>query len=356
MGHPVEEAADQAVQPFVGHEKGVVAPLGLDLAETHVAAVLFERAHDLPRLVGGVEPVRGERDHQERDLGQGFVDEQAAVAALQVEVIRRLGDVKQRVGVEPVHELAALVVQVALHLEVAGEVEGERAAVQAAAELLAHGLVGQVGDMTDHARHRQAVGRAGGAVVVAALPGRVGHDRLPGHLVEGDGLGRVAGGGGQGDGGDEHLRVIDTPAQHLHAAHRAADDRQQPGDAQVVDEFLLGADHVADGHHREAEAVGAAGGRVDRRRAGAAGAAAEDVRADDEVAVGVDGPARPDHVVPPAGAGVPVGVDTGHVGVAGEGVEHEDGVAAVGVEGAERLVGQGDRPEPGAGVERHAVG
>ena len=47
-------------------------------------------------------------------------------------------------------------------------------------------------------------------------------------------------------------------------------------------------------------AIGLAGRRVDRRRAGRAHAAAEHVGADDEVAIGVDRPARADQRRPPA--------------------------------------------------------
>ena len=71
-------------------------------------------------------------------------------------------------------------------------------------------------------------------------------------------------------------------------------------DAEMIEQPFLGLDHVADGDHREIEAVGSAGCRIERGGAGRAHAAAEDVGADDEVAVGVDPLARSDHEIPPA--------------------------------------------------------
>ena len=91
------------------------------------------------------------------------------------------------------------------------------------------------------------------------------------------------GGRGDADGGEEPLRIVRRPLQHLHAAHGAADHGEQGLDAQRVDQHGLGADHVGDGDHRKAQAVGAAGLGIDRRWAGRAHAAADDVGADDEV-------------------------------------------------------------------------
>ena len=106
-----------------------MAPLGLDFAKTDIAAVFFQGRNNVPGLISGVEPVRTEGDHQKRYLGQGRVDEQVAAFAHQVKVICRLGDVEQGVGVKAVDKLFALVMQVALHLKITAEVEGQAAAV-----------------------------------------------------------------------------------------------------------------------------------------------------------------------------------------------------------------------------------
>jgi hypothetical protein len=70
---------------------------------------------------------------------------------------------------------------------------------------------------------------------------------------------------------------------------------EQRLDAEMVEQHRLRAHHVADGDHRQVEAVGRAGRRIGRGRAGRAHAAADDVGADDEVAVGVDRLAGADH-------------------------------------------------------------
>ncbi len=168
--------------------------------------------------------------------------------------------------------------------------------------------------------------------------------------MEGDVLGRVARRRRQAHRGEDPLRVVRGPLQHLHAAHRAADDAEQGLDPQLLDQHGLGADHVGDGDHRKGQAEGLAGRRVGGGRAGRAHAAAEHVRADDEVALRVERQPRPDHPVPPAGlAGQRV--FRGDVLVRGQGVADEDRVAAIGVESSVSLEGDIDALEPCAGVQ-----
>ena len=97
-------------------------------------------------------------------------------------------------------------------------------------------------------------------------------------------------------------------------------------DLQVLDQPFLGGHHVADGHHRKFQAVGLAGGRVGAGRPGGSPAAADDVRTDHPVAVGVEGLARSDHAVPPAAVAVVRVVNAGGVVVARQGVADQDGV------------------------------
>ena len=108
--------------------------------------------------------------------------------------------------------------------------------------------------------------RAGGllVVVIAFVPVGVGHDRLPAHFVERDLLRAVPRGGGNRNRRDHRVRIRDRPFERLHAAHRSARDRQQPLDAQRVDQHLLQPHHVADRDHRERHRVRAARRRIDR--------------------------------------------------------------------------------------------
>ena len=205
--------------------------------------------------------------------------------------------------------------------------------------------------MGGHAGDGQPLGRAHALVEVAALaPVRIGEDRLPADLVEGDVLRRMFRRGGDRHGGEDAVGKARRPLQHLHAAHGAADDAEQGLDAERVDQHGLRPHHVADGDERQVEPIGAPGGRIERGRPGAAHAAADDVRADDEIMIGVDRLAGPDHRLPPAGfAGDRM--DVGDVLVARQRVADEDGIAARGVQRPVGLIGDGERRERAAGVE-----
>ena len=106
----------------------------------------------------------------------------------EVEIIHCTRHVEVGVGVEPLHESATLVAQVALDLKVGVEREGRRFAIlQLAAELGVQRLIGQIGDVGRHAGHRKPfLGPGPGLEVAALAPIGVGHDGLPPDLVEGD--------------------------------------------------------------------------------------------------------------------------------------------------------------------------
>ena len=93
--------------------------------------------------------------------------------------------------------------------------------------------------------------------------------------------------------------VLHRPLECALAAHRAADHRHPLLDAEGLGERRFDIDLIADRRDREPRAVRFAGRGVDRRRPGRALAAADDVRAHDEVLVGVDRAAGTDERVPP---------------------------------------------------------
>ena len=266
--------------------------------------------------------------------------------------------------------------QVALDLELR---LGDRVAdvvreLQPPAELVVQRLRGQVRDVADHPGHTQAgLGRAARAVVAAALPGRIAHDRVtcdrvPGHALRVEGV----------RAGDRHdgidlIGKQDRPLERLHPAERAAGYRREPLDTEFGQERPLGPHHVRDGDHGEVRSVRPACRRVGRRGSRRPAAAAEQVRGNDEETVGVERFAGADHPVPPAQrlAGRAVAIlgaepvarallrrrlrEARRVGVAAERVAHQDDVVAPGREGAVSLVRHPDRVQVPSAVEPHRL-
>ncbi len=105
--------------------------------------------------------------------------------------------------------------------------------------------------MADHARDGQPLARNPRLVVVPCPKRRIAKDGGAPDLVEGDRLGSQSPRGGDGNARGDTVRVVPGQGERLHAAHRAAHDREEPLDAQEVQERHLDVDHVFDGHHRE---------------------------------------------------------------------------------------------------------
>ena len=157
-----------------------------------------------------------------------------------------------------------------------------------------------------------------------------------------------------GSAANTRSRIARRPLQHLHAAERAAGDREHRVDAEMVEQHRLRPHHVAHGDDGKVEAPRHAGGGVGRGGAGRAHAAADDVGADDEIALGVDRPAGPDQGLPPARlAGHRMLVDD--VLVAGQRVADEHRIAARGVERAVGLISDLQRSKIDSGIEPQRI-
>ena len=161
---------------------------------------------------------------------------------------------------------------------------------------------------------------------------------------------------GAGDryGRDHAFGIARGPLQRLHAAHRSAGDAKQLLDAQRIEQHGLGAHHVADGDQRKGKAVRFARRGIDFGRSARAHAAADDIGADDEEAVGVDGLAGPHHGFPPARLAGD-GMGAGHELVAGQRMADQHRVAACGVQLAIGHIGDGPRRQRAPAVQRERL-
>ena len=233
----------------------------------------------------------------------------------------------------------------------------------------------QIGDVADHPRDAHARRwRPARPVVMPVLPVRIGRDRVardgvPGHTLWQE---RV----GARDRNDRiHLvGVRHRPFERLHPPERAAGHGRQTRDAEHLQKGALRPHHVRDGDDRKVRSVRPAGRRVDGRRPRRAAASSQQIRADDEELVGVEGLAGTDHAVPPAEAAALAGIallgakpvsrarhhgpgrEAGGVRVPAERVAHEDDVVASRREPAVGLVGDAHRLQMPAAVERQGRG
>ena len=144
-------------------------------------------------------------------------------------------------------------------------------------------------------------------------------------------------------------------------------------DAELLQKGALHPYHVRDGDDWKVRSVRPAGRRVDGRRPRRAAASSQQIRADDEELVGVEGFAGTDHAVPPAEAAALAGIallgakavsrarhdwpgrEAGGVRVPAERVAHQDDVVACRREPAVGLVRDANRLQIPAAVERQGL-
>src|SRR5437588_12425537 len=164
-------------------------------------------------------------------------------------MVARLGNPQIRIRIVIFGELFALIAKVRLDLKLRREGEIE-AVPQLPAESLCHLLVGDIGDVSDHARDTQAAHWLD--VVIVELAGvklRVGHDRGSRHLVEGDVLRREVRRSGNDQRAGDPLWTAYCPCERLHAAETATHHRREAPDTQAVGEPRLSADPTLHRYH-----------------------------------------------------------------------------------------------------------
>ena len=106
----------------------------------------------------------------------------------------------------------------------------------------------------------------------------------------------------------------------------------------MLDQPALRLNHVVNGDDRKTYPVGASRIRVNRRWAGAAVAASHDIRADHEVARGVEEASRADQRIPPCHLGIVGAFSIMRVRTACERVGNQHGIISRRVQAAPRLI------------------
>ena len=277
------------------------------------------------------------------DVLEGVLD--AAVFRFQIKGVGSVGNVQVAVGVKAVHELLALVTQVAFdrQVQVEGRAVGDGVALVLLGlgtfELLFHADGAEVGDVSQLAGvGKSNIGLVRLVVIVSAVKIRVLGNHVTGHHFETQ---RLAG-ESRRTGDNYHslhlFWVVDGPLHGLETAHGTAQNAIEFLDVEPVGQFLLGVDHVADGDDGEGAPVGLARAGIDCRGAGSSLAPAQDVAADHEEAVRVYGLARTNQFVPPAGFPVGFGIPAGGMGVGGQRRTNPHRVVGRGVQLAVSLV------------------
>src|SRR5215212_3392985 len=269
-------------------QEGVVATKCIYLGVVSAYPCTFRLLPSHSYFGGGEEPVAGDPNEQHLGLDARVGIFLGLVASCHVVVVHRPGEVEVGVGVEAASELPALVVQVALDLEPPTELGVQRGASRRPpAEPLplpGGALVGH------HPRHpgdgQPPIGPPPRAVVVAALPVRVGHYGAPSDLAHPDPLRPESTRGRHGDSLLYEVGELYGPLQRLLPSDGTAGDEGQPLYAEGVEQAPLRPNHVPDRDDGKAHRVGSPRAWLCGGRTCAARAATDEVRADDEVLLG----------------------------------------------------------------------
>ena len=163
---------------------------------------------------------------------------------------------------------------------------------------------------------------------------------MPRYFVESDVLCRELGGAGDQDSGVHAFGVADRPLHGLHAPETSANDGCELLNLKMIGKQGLAFHPVIDRDGGEQGAELLTGVFIDCARTGGSGTAAEIVAADNVKPIGVDGLARTDTDVPPAGFGIVHAVKAGGVVITGKSVADQHRIVAIAVERSIGFVNQ----------------
>ena len=314
---------------------GIEAEVGID-AEDQVV---------MPRIAGAGEELFVARD---TCVGEGIVAQP------------HLCDAQVGVGIEAPDEFFTLMQHVAFHI-VADAIPGELIVrlhdVMPCTAL--DGIKVDKGFVADHAGQGEAILWGGALIIVAAAKVGIVFD---GHDLLKQGQAREHRGAHPTGGGDHRLDPIwkhGGGIERQQSADGCPDDGLKDLDAKGIKQGHLAAHDIAGSDAGKVPSVAFTRAGINGGRPGGSVAAAEVVRADDKVAVRIQGLTRTHVEVPPAAVAIlrPAALSAGNLRIeascvlaAGEGVIQQDGVVFAGVQLAIRFVG-----DAGAG-ERLASG
>ena len=191
--------------------------------------------------------------------------------------------------------------------------------------------------MANHAGDAQAaLGQQALFAVVAAVEIGVGDDGAACNLIERNVFSREIGRTGDHHSMTHARRILQCPAQGLHASQTAAHHSGQRFNTQCIEQLGLGIDPVLHRDHWKICAINLAGVGVGLHRAGRTKARAKVVNTNDKEMIGIDRLAGADHGVPPAlgpGQRLPsfVQIDAGHMVRGIEGVADQNRIRLAGV-------------------------
>ena len=288
---------------IVGQQKSIVAALAGDIAVAHGFAEGNQRVDYFLRLLRREQPVARETDDQPAALGLGQMSREFRRILADIEEIHGQRQLDIAVGVESFHEFITLIGEIGSDAKFFFEFGRQFPGLQSIRfEFFSHGFGGQIGNVAEHAGEGQS--RRGCGAFVDVLPVSIisiAPDCVAAHDIERKCLSRQAGARSKRDGSGEAFRMACRPRHNLMPAHGSANRREEAGHSYVIDEPELCFHHVQRCDCREVRAIALSGCGIPVVGAGGSTAPSQNIRANDEVTIRVDGFAGPNGYIPPPG-------------------------------------------------------